>query len=838
MKLHTMPSACSPGSICRLSRTLAVFGKDGLRSRLLLVGLAILSLWNTPAISAEDVLSKKMGYPSFYTGEVLPKPQKVLGEWSSLSLDPAKTVIDLSGSQETLTFAKKLLLDRIAEAGKDSQVGSAAQKVRIIIGLIDSALIKGANQRLNLGLADVASKPEGYAIRVVSADGLTTIYAAGADIRGAFYGAMTIRQLIGAEGGKLSVRAANLNDWPEWAHRYASDYFPPGPESVAYLAMNKINGYAIQHRYEWRDFDADTEQSWGGGAVSTYKMKLEALNEFKKRTGLMDYMLVMNIYADRKQEWFDISNDKHIADLIERCKFAAKNGIDHIMICVDDWTPSEDGRYVCPHPTERKKFADSVGRAHGYLMTKLHDALSKQWPNLELSIAPPVYSLLDHNAESADASAYLRDLNEGLPKEVMIIWTGPRVVNKANSQIVKEDYVRFSKLVNGHSLLYWDNGEGTNPPIPYWNVSAYDGFAQDNSGIVFLNLHTFGWPWSLPYTLNQNDYFWNPKGFDVRRSFELSVEELYGPKAFPVVEKFIKDYELLQGTLSETNERERALREEYELKKAWDKREKVTDLGAQEALAKQLEDQQQADAQRPLELIGKLEEHLKEFKELGLPDAQPAAAVKLLKAEVTVKVPSLSIPKFANPPALDGTLDDPEWKNAGQFVLSPIKGEKTTLPLATGKIGYNDSTLFLAFTVPYEGELAIPPFKDKHDDAVYSSPDAIEIIIQPSPGGNYLHFVVDHMGNTFDQMSQNGPGGWNPGWNAKVMKKPGEWIAELSIPFSSLTDIMGTPPIPGTVWRGQFGRAYNAKNEIFVWSPTSGASFHNPAFWGKLKFGE
>lgn len=719
-----------------------------------------------------------------YTGELLPKPREVLGAWQNLPLAPRQLDIQTeAASPRAVVLGRDLLAKRISElAGQAAMNTPPPGRVTIVLGRLQDDLVKKADARFSLKLAGLALKPEGYVIRVRQEPGETHIIAAGVDSRGAFYAAATLLQQTGLVDGKLILRLADLNDWPDWPRRYVSDYNPSGAAAMEFLALNKINGFAFQHRFEWHDFNADTPQNWG--RISTYGAVLKEMKAFRDQTGLLDYMLVLNIYADRKQPWFDITNEADLQNLITRCQYAADNGITHIMICVDDWTPNENGRYVCPHPTERKQFNDSVGKAQGYLMTSLFNALHQTYPEVELSVAPPVYSLLDHKAAEPAGAEYLRDLSASLPPEVFIVWTGPRVIS---DRVEKTDFTAFSKLVNHHRLTFWDNSECINTPLPHWVTRFYDGFAADSGGLIFLNMHAFGWPWCVPFDLNANDYLWNPKGYDPVYSYRNAVEKVYGTGTYPAVAAFISKLEALQ---------------------------KTTDKAAK------------------LALIQQLEQLLKEFEKLNLPTQHPTGPVTAAKAELSATNSTLKIPRLAVPPAIDGDLSDPAWAQAATFDFKAPMNSTQELQPAQGKIGFDDQTLYLGLVMHHQKPLAAPVFKDRHDDAVYNSPDAVEIFLQDAAAGFYAHFALDHMGNYFDEKDGGGAGSWNPPWRVMVKKGDHQWTAEIAIP---LTAIAPDAAVAGRSWKGNFCRVYNAEGQASTWSPVFG-SFHNPVFWGTLTF--
>jgi len=91
-------------------------------------------------------------------------------------------------------------------------------------------------------------KPEGYTIST-TADGLTVT---GATSAGVFYGAQTVKQLIGRDGGGAVLHGATITDWPAMQYRGLDDDLSRGPMTtlefqkklIRTLAAYKINLYS------------------------------------------------------------------------------------------------------------------------------------------------------------------------------------------------------------------------------------------------------------------------------------------------------------------------------------------------------------------------------------------------------------------------------------------------------------------------------------------------------------------------------------------------------------------------------------------------------------------
>lgn len=750
-----------------------VVGAD--EGRLRIIGLS----------SVSDPLSKaKLLYPMHYTGRVTPAPRKVLSKWEIVPFSRNRLAIMIeSEAHPSIVLARDLLLQRV-RAYSENALDSAGGELDVFLGELDSAYIRELSNKLSIPLNSMDVQPQGYVIRRKG----TTIIAAGVDAQGTFHAAMTLYQSIGALDGRLVLRCADLDDWPAWPYRYFASYPIPSDHSnqaLLFLAMHKLGGISIQTRGRWRNILPDSPAY---AQRKSYESALTALQEFNERYELLNSQLVIHIYA-RSDPLFDITNEKDISRLAETCVYVASRGIGSIMISADDWTPKENGRYVCRYPSERRQFKDSVGRAHGYLMRRLHNVLRTRFPEVTLSFVPAPYSL-KHNETTSRASnhRYLRDMAQEMPDDVFVLWTGPAV---RSWDITREHFLEWQDCLNNSQRSYiWDNT--TVPPeIRRWSTTFYEGFNADSQGVIFINGNLFGRHHRIPVVLNANDYLWNPRGYQENLSYHDVVEKLFGPGTGDTADEFITiSSDLLN-----------------------------TDLPRKTVL-------------QLLDRLDALSSVMKEdgWKTMHLVDRVLRAA----RERADVVVPVLNVSHFGTPPVMDGRLDDACWKEGSpvEFVRSSDKkGKRET---ATFRIGYDKTFLYLGFFCQRTEPLNAP-MKLKHDERVWASEDCIELFLQGEKDA-YAQLVFDAFGNQADLgFGAADVHDWNPKWRVCIHADNGnDWFAEVAIPLC-LAPIIEKPVEPGTVWRANFIRNVHKTNPS-AWSPPKSNGNHAREMFGKLVF--
>jgi hypothetical protein len=724
--------------------------------------------------------------PMHYTGKIVPTPQQVTGKWEFLPISPKSfSVVTDNDAHNAIQLAKYMVMEQLE---RFKAKGKPEGKVTVFLGNLTDEVIRIAlakyNVKLNTSVIPKENK-EGYFIRIVRDGKNTIVIAAGTGHRGTFYAAMTLLQSIGIADEKLIIHCANINDWPVWETRYMGEVTVPDSKYMLdYFGKYKINGLAIQYQraYEWRDMKPTG--SYMGQKV-TWGEKLKNLKKLNDKYDLFDYMFGINIYSanPRKYPYMDISKEKDIKELIKVCSFIADMGFDNIMILADDHTPSQKGEYVFPNKSEAKHFGNSIGRAHGYLMKRLYNALKEKYPKLKLAFCPAPYSIYVHDVPGNPShQRYLKDMGEEIPDEVSVVWTGPQVRSR---KISKKDYELFAKYCNGHKNLWvFDNSCGP-MPISRWDTVLYDGFHKDSNGIIFINTFAFSWGWHTPFVIGTNDYLWNPKAYNATTSYNDVIDKMFGKGMHKPVEKYIETYKMLEAG------------------------DKDADF-------------------RDIELA------LEQMEKLKFDIRKPARAAKQLKAKFNAKVPSLKVVKFKTPPVIDGKIDDKCWGKANEFKFTSYDKNKKVEP-TWGKIGHDGKNLYIAFRLDYS-KAQIDPKITHHDGSVFLT-DACEIFLQGEKPGSYAHLSFDHKGNKHDESDLGKIKlSWDPAWEVAVKNSKGNWTAEVKIPFSSMTPVIEIPVGKGTIWRANFCRSYTSEAEFSCWSPTYGNLFKTTEFFGRLIF--
>ncbi len=175
---------------------------------------------------------------------------------------------------------------------------------------------------------------------------------------------------------------------------------------------------------------------------------------------------------------------------------------------------------------------------------------------------------------------------------------------------------------------------------------------------------------------------------------------------------------------------------------------------------------------------------------------------------------------------IDGRVGAEEWAGAtgvGAFARlgGPLARSRTSCSVAWDQEG-----LLVAWLMVGE------PSAESHErDGDVWRDDAVELFVEPDPGGNYRHFTVNAAGAVLDEIGRDTS--WDPEWEAAASIADGRWQVEMRIPFAAL----GPTPQPGDAWRVNFCRDSVEPPEIASWAPLD-RSFHEPEGFGTLRFAD
>ena len=217
-----------------------------------------------------------------------------------------------------------------------------------------------------------------------------------------------------------------------------------------------------------------------------------------------------------------------------------------------------------------------------------------------------------------------------------------------------------------------------------------------------------------------------------------------------------------------------------------------------------------------------------------------AAPVAGQTAGSTPPHPSVTVKRAAEPPSIDGRLDDPVWQTATRITRfvqeSPLEGAPATEQTEIW-IAYDSQRLYFGIYAHYTDPRIIRANRVDRDQT--GRDDRVSFFFDPFLDQQRAYvFSVNGYGVQGDSLMSagggggggrgGGPGGGGPdgdsSWDA-LFSSAGRlvadgWTAELSIPFKSLR-YPATREGEAHRWGFQIRRDIEGKNESVVWAPVS-----------------
>jgi hypothetical protein len=222
----------------------------------------------------------------------------------------------------------------------------------------------------------------------------------------------------------------------------------------------------------------------------------------------------------------------------------------------------------------------------------------------------------------------------------------------------------------------------------------------------------------------------------------------------------------------------------------------------------------------------------------------------------------------AQPPKIDGNIDDEVWRPAAwTSVFLDIEGMSKPIPYyaTRAKMLWDKDFLYIA---AYMEDKHVWATLTERDQIIYADND-FEVFIDPAnTGHNYYEFEVNAFNTMFDLfLTKPYRSGAHVliSWDSKnvqhaveikgTLNNPSDedegWTVEIAIPFKDISDT----PKDGDIWRLGFSRVewdthvvdgkyvkqtdQNGKTlpeRNWVWSPTGEINMHMPERWGYLQF--
>jgi len=214
-----------------------------------------------------------------------------------------------------------------------------------------------------------------------------------------------------------------------------------------------------------------------------------------------------------------------------------------------------------------------------------------------------------------------------------------------------------------------------------------------------------------------------------------------------------------------------------------------------------------------------------------------ASAILSLWAAVALSAPPAEYVcrAVSEPPTLDGKPTEACWQSAATPPVFHALGGNIAGPKTELRVIYDQQNLYVAVQTATGGDaVPAPGRKRQRDGRVWNDP-GVELFLQTNPVLAETMQLVLNSGNAiFDEFPAKGGKSWNPEWRHAANAFPGGWSAEMAIPFAALG--VATPK-KGFVWRVRVGTNTPGQPHT-MWPQNRSTSFHNPACWAYLVFGE
>jgi hypothetical protein len=464
-------------------------------------GIMIGVLWILVLAGAPNAaaVAGERGFPG-----VLPRPKlyKEAGSPLLLAARGERVAIDVPTDHAALRSARASLVRALDHLGID--VGNATPSARIIIrsGPPDSELVPFATNR--------PRSAEFYALDVFPpADGNpVTVRMVGRSPIATYYGVQTLIQLLAHNDRGVTIRYAQVRDWPTYSFRSFKG-------QCWYYRDNRMMARWAP-RFKWNVFGPcyTDEPDWREPSAA-YRDMIAQLCDQAGEDGVIRIMQLGNPYMLKKKA-IRATSDEDIATLASFFELSLGHGSDVLMLCLDDFA------YL---PKEDASTFDSLAAANAHIVSAFAERIWASHPGTRILLCPPPYWLRANQAKGYEwAHDYLRDLCARIPKSISIVWTGRDVTTRCHQ---RSDVAAYQALIGpDRGLFLWDN---TLKMPPGWkNVfranafladcddiagSAWPALADLVNGEAVINTYGPAEVYKIPL-MTAADYLWNPEAYD------------------------------------------------------------------------------------------------------------------------------------------------------------------------------------------------------------------------------------------------------------------------------------------------------------------------------------
>ncbi|MCF7855162.1 MAG: DUF6067 family protein [Candidatus Pacebacteria bacterium] len=197
----------------------------------------------------------------------------------------------------------------------------------------------------------------------------------------------------------------------------------------------------------------------------------------------------------------------------------------------------------------------------------------------------------------------------------------------------------------------------------------------------------------------------------------------------------------------------------------------------------------------------------------------------------------MTVPRTDSAPAVDGTLDDPCWREASQitnFLVHNTGGRLLERPSPRVLFCYDDEALYIGFESPQpQGvETAEAP---RDSDKLVSDHDSFEFFLRPTMTWehSYYQLIVNASNSIFDGKVKDNS--WDGEFIYRATVSDGVWRGEIKVPYTTFEDA-GVPEA-GDEWTFNVCRNFRAGGIRFSQWTNTGVSYHDAMSFARMRFG-
>lgn len=439
---------------------------------------------------------------------VYPPPQQISALGCAVRLNKDVNIVTGNSTDAaTLDVIKAV----VAASGGKATVSSAASEhgTQIFVGESDDAA--AAAKALSGDSAQGLAK-EGYVLASGKYNGHPSIALNGADVRGTFYAAQTLRQLA---DGKKGVPGVKVKDWPlmpvrgsiegfygfPWSHQARKDQY------VLY-GKHKMNTYVYTPksdallRAKWRELYTGDDLKQLGDLIKTANYNH------------VDFTWALSPGLD-----LCYSGDADWNATVAKLDQVRGLGVTSFYVALDD-IPLE---FHCDE--DKAKWKDNgdyhwLADAQAFYLNRVQKEYVEKYGLLDLETVPTNYA-------GSAPDPYKGEFGTQLDKKIRVQWTGEGVFSP---NVTSPSVIQADKTYVTDNLFIWDNFP-VNDGMPH-RLFLNPLIGRDAD----LYKHMLGFtsnPMVQSYAsmlalINYADYTWNGPAYDSSVSMAAAIQELAG----------------------------------------------------------------------------------------------------------------------------------------------------------------------------------------------------------------------------------------------------------------------------------------------------------------------